>query len=66
MSSLLVTAEDKKLMQSYSKESQGCIGIDLCAPDTLDLMQGTCIFVFDGKNNSLLIFFNICILLLIY
>lgn len=46
MSSLLVTAEDKKLMQSYSKESQGCIGIDLCAPDTLDLMQGTCIFVF--------------------
>ncbi|KAI5419480.1 hypothetical protein KIW84_043596 [Lathyrus oleraceus] len=37
MSSLLVTAEDDKVMQSRSKESQGCIGIDLCAPDTLDL-----------------------------
>lgn len=45
MPSLLVTAEDDKLMQSCSMESHGCVGVDLCAPDTLDSMQGTCIFV---------------------
>ncbi|CAJ2636399.1 unnamed protein product [Trifolium pratense] len=39
MTSLLVTAEDDKVMQSGSKESQGCIGNDLCAPDTLDLQE---------------------------
>ncbi|KAL5063273.1 hypothetical protein RYX36_025010 [Vicia faba] len=39
MSSLLVTAEDDKVVQSCSKESQGCIDIDLCAPDTLDLQE---------------------------
>ena len=44
MSNLSVTAEDDTVMQSHSKESQGCIGIDLCAPDSVDL-QGTCIFV---------------------
>jgi hypothetical protein len=44
MTSVLVT-EDDKVMQSCSKESQGCIGNDLCAPDTLDL-QGTYISVF--------------------
>ncbi|XP_073219859.1 uncharacterized protein [Cicer arietinum] len=41
MSSLLVTAEDDKVMQSCSKESQGCIGVDLCAPDTLDSLENT-------------------------
>lgn len=45
MPSLLVTAEDDKLMQSCSIASHGCVGVDLCAPDTLDSMQGTCIFV---------------------
>ncbi|CAK8532948.1 unnamed protein product [Lathyrus sativus] len=39
MSSLLVTADDDKVMQSRSRESQGCIGIDLCAPDTQDLQE---------------------------
>jgi len=43
MSNLLVTSEDNKLMQSHSKETVGCIAIDLCAPDTLDFVQGTCI-----------------------
>ncbi|KAL2344234.1 hypothetical protein Fmac_005519 [Flemingia macrophylla] len=32
-------SEDKKLMHSCSKESVGCIDIDLCAPDTLDFAQ---------------------------
>ncbi|CAJ1941920.1 unnamed protein product [Sphenostylis stenocarpa] len=36
ISNLFVTSEDRKLMQSYSKESVGCVGIDLRAPDTLD------------------------------
>jgi hypothetical protein len=44
MTTVLVT-EDDKVMQSCSKESQGYIGNDLCAPDTLDL-QGTYISVF--------------------
>ncbi|XP_047170915.1 uncharacterized protein LOC124839211 isoform X2 [Vigna umbellata] len=39
MSNLLVKSEDNKLMQSHSKESVGCIDIDLCAPDTLDFVQ---------------------------
>ncbi|TKY75463.1 nucleus protein [Spatholobus suberectus] len=39
ISNLLVTSEDKKLMQSCSKEPVGCIDIDLCAPDTLDFVQ---------------------------
>ncbi|ESW28388.1 hypothetical protein PHAVU_003G282800 [Phaseolus vulgaris] len=39
MSNLLVTSEDNKLMQSHSKETVGCIAIDLCAPDTLDFVQ---------------------------
>ncbi|KAK7346135.1 hypothetical protein VNO80_20650 [Phaseolus coccineus] len=39
MSNLLVTSEDNKLMQSHSKETVGCIDIDLCAPDTLDFVQ---------------------------
>lgn len=56
MSNLSVTAEDDILMQSRSKESQGCIGIDLCAPDSLDI-QGTYTFV------TVLVR---CILLLIY
>ncbi|CAJ2645209.1 unnamed protein product [Trifolium pratense] len=38
MASLLVTADDK-VIQSGSKESQGCIGNDLCDPDTLDLQE---------------------------
>ncbi|XP_045787380.1 uncharacterized protein LOC123882822 isoform X2 [Trifolium pratense] len=38
MTSLLVTADDK-VIQSGSKESQGCIGNDLCDPDTLDLQE---------------------------
>ncbi|KAK7360635.1 hypothetical protein VNO77_02643 [Canavalia gladiata] len=41
ISSLLVISEDKKLMQSCSKESVGCIDIDLCAPDTLDFVQAS-------------------------
>lgn len=40
MSSFLETS-NKKLMNSCSEESRGCIDIDLCAPDTLDV-QGTC------------------------
>lgn len=43
MSNLLVNSEDNKLMQSHSKESVRCIDIDLYAPDTLDIVQGTCI-----------------------
>lgn len=43
ISNLLVTPEDKKLMPLCSKESVGCIDIDLCAPDTIDFVQGTSI-----------------------
>ncbi|KAL2576486.1 hypothetical protein AAZV13_16G079900 [Glycine max] len=39
ISNLLVTPEDKKLMPLCSKESVGCIDIDLCAPDTIDFVQ---------------------------
>ncbi|XP_058747665.1 uncharacterized protein LOC131620558 isoform X2 [Vicia villosa] len=39
ISSLLVTSEDGKVTQSRFKESQGCIGIDLYAPDSLDLQD---------------------------
>ncbi|RDY07457.1 hypothetical protein CR513_08430, partial [Mucuna pruriens] len=39
ISNLMVTLEDKKLMQSCCEESVGCIDIDLCAPDTLDFVQ---------------------------
>ncbi|XP_020224826.1 uncharacterized protein LOC109806737 isoform X1 [Cajanus cajan] len=41
ISNLLVASEseDKKLMQSCSKEPVGCIDLDLCAPDTLDFAQ---------------------------
>ncbi|XP_050911179.1 uncharacterized protein LOC127126306 isoform X2 [Lathyrus oleraceus] len=37
--SLLLKAEDDKVTQSRSKESQGCIDIDLWAPDTQDLQE---------------------------
>ncbi|XP_027346611.1 uncharacterized protein LOC113858262 [Abrus precatorius] len=39
ISTLLVSSEDKELMQSCSKESVGCIDIDLCVPDTIDFEQ---------------------------
>lgn len=68
MSSLLVTSEDDKVMQSCFKESQGCIDIDLYAPDTLDL-QGTYIFVtlcLSGTKYSSLLTYNICVLLFIH
>lgn len=40
-SNCLVAEEDKKLIASISKESEGCINIDICAPDTIDYAQGT-------------------------
>ncbi|XP_019422414.1 PREDICTED: uncharacterized protein LOC109332026 [Lupinus angustifolius] len=39
MSSSLKTSDDKILIQSCFEESKGRIGIDLCAPDTLDFEQ---------------------------
>ncbi|CAL0330840.1 unnamed protein product [Lupinus luteus] len=39
MSSFLETSDDKILIQSCFEESKSRIGIDLCAPDTLDFEQ---------------------------
>ncbi|XP_057420593.1 uncharacterized protein LOC130714687 isoform X2 [Lotus japonicus] len=40
MSSFLETS-NKKLVNSCLEESRGCIDIDLCAPDTLDVQENT-------------------------